>query len=151
MRISTCQVWLVSVVTPRHCFWYEPPIIFIYLLKATLFRNRRPQSFAGRLMILAQICLDRSVVTFEYRTWINEEVQNNMSMLTNGWIFGGHWWLPARGAPCTCPGIHLPGKTKCHLHSKCSPRIEMTGNERSLYPCLFRSRQACTCAVNKYK
>ena len=29
----------------------------------------------------------------------------------------GHWWLPARGAPCTCPGIHLPGKTKCHLHS----------------------------------
>ena len=32
--------------------------------------------------------------------------------------FGGHWWLPARGAPCTCPGIHLPDKTKCHLHSE---------------------------------
>ena len=28
-----------------------------------------------------------------------------------------HWWLPAHGAPCTCPGIHLPDKTKCHLHS----------------------------------
>ena len=26
----------------------------------------------------------------------------------------------------------------------------MTGNERSLYPCLSRARQACTCAVNKY-
>ena len=26
----------------------------------------------------------------------------------------------------------------------------MAGNERSLYPCLFRGRQACTCAVNKY-
>ena len=31
-----------------------------------------------------------------------------------------------------------------------SPRNEMTGNERSLYPCLFRARQACTRAVNKY-
>ena len=32
----------------------------------------------------------------------------------------------------------------------CSPRNEMAGNERNLYPCLFRGRQACTCAVNKY-
>jgi len=31
---------------------------------------------------------------------------------------GGHWWLPARGAPCTCSGIYLPDKTKCHLHSQ---------------------------------
>ena len=28
-----------------------------------------------------------------------------------------HWWLPARGAPCTCSDIYLPDKTKCHLHS----------------------------------
>ena len=32
-----------------------------------------------------------------------------------------------------------------------SPRNELTGNERSLYPCLFRARQACTCPVNLYK
>ena len=29
-----------------------------------------------------------------------------------------NWWLPARGAPCTCSGIYLPDKTKCHLHSQ---------------------------------
>ena len=33
----------------------------------------------------------------------------------------------------------------------CSPRNELVGNERSLYPCLFRGRQACTCAENKYR
>ena len=32
----------------------------------------------------------------------------------------------------------------------CSPRNELIGNERRLYPCLFRGRQACTSAVNKY-
>ena len=29
-------------------------------------------------------------------------------------LIGEHGWLPARGAPCTCLGIHLPSKTKCH-------------------------------------
>ena len=52
--------------------------------------------------------------------------------------------------------IHLSGKTKCHLHSLALLGTkkwleEMTGNERSLYPCLFRAWQARTCAVNLSK
>ena len=64
---------------------------------------------------------------------------------------GGHRWLPARGAPCTCPGIHLPGKTKCHLQSYAllgTKWLEM--NEVSIPVCSGGDRHAPALWINIY-
>ena len=60
-------------------------------------------------------------------------------------VMSGHGWLPARGAPCTCPGIYSPGKIKIPSTQPSSHKNEIDGNERGLFPCLFRARQ-CACA-----
>ena len=36
-----------------------------------------------------------------------------LPMFQFGFVLIELWWLPARGAPCTCPGTLLPGMTKC--------------------------------------
>ena len=54
----------------------------------------------------------------------------------------GNWWLPAHRVPCTCPGIFLPGKIKCRLHSWAVLRTKWMGIRRSLLSCLFWTEQA---------
>ena len=77
-------------------------------------------SFASRVFFVMWRRLFGTLFPFTWLTfhnlWILSKTAQNI-LKQSSIPSGRHWWLPARGAPCTCPGIHLPGKTKCHLHS----------------------------------